>query len=302
MNDQDEVQRDNRAGSLLINRGWTLQEEAQSSRFLSFQPQQTSLCIGDKVYHEDGFIDDISKRGYLNLGNSNFTSWRQVVVDYSKRELTVETDKLPAISGLAQRYLHNKQRSDDVYLAGFWRSSLQNDLCWYVLRYTTNQSSNPRRPIKYRAPSWSWAAVDAPVDFTDSSHQITLEFLHTSIQIAGRDPLGQVSGGSLLLRAKIGEQLWIRQTFGSDAWYYAHPLHESVPSEVLSASVPYSKATLRLDVSEALSVTELRIWSLPKSLGFALALQRNLNIEDAFTRIGCIIDTSPSTDDDYMQM
>lgn len=53
---QDELKWDNRSSSSLFSRGWTLQEEALSPRFLSFQPWQTSLRIQHKIYHESGFV------------------------------------------------------------------------------------------------------------------------------------------------------------------------------------------------------------------------------------------------------
>jgi hypothetical protein len=43
--------------------------------------------------------------------------------------------------------------TDDQYLAGVWKADLCYQLRWYCVR-------PGRRPVKYRAPSWSWASVD----------------------------------------------------------------------------------------------------------------------------------------------
>jgi hypothetical protein len=43
--------------------------------------------------------------------------------------------------------------TDDQYLAGVWKADLFYQLCWCCAR-------PGRRPVKYRAPSWSWASID----------------------------------------------------------------------------------------------------------------------------------------------
>jgi hypothetical protein len=53
--------------------------------------------------------------------------WHDIVADYSKLELSVDTDRLPAFSGLAKRA--ERQRSGR-YLAGLWEDSLIEDLFW----------------------------------------------------------------------------------------------------------------------------------------------------------------------------
>ena len=51
------------------------------------------------------------------------------------------------------RFEYQTYVTDDQYLAGIWKADLSYQLCWYCPR-------PGRRPMKYRAPSWSWASMD----------------------------------------------------------------------------------------------------------------------------------------------
>ncbi|KAK3344507.1 heterokaryon incompatibility protein-domain-containing protein [Lasiosphaeria hispida] len=76
-------------------------------------------------------------------------TWRQLVTDYTQREITVDGDKLVAISGLARIFGQVfdmvtspreeegevKKDSPPAYLAGIWRHSLHSDLLWFAKRY-----------------------------------------------------------------------------------------------------------------------------------------------------------------------
>lgn len=89
------------------------------------------------------------------LGNY---SWKEVwynsiVQQYSTMALTISTDKLIALSGVAKYFM---ARFEDTYIAGMWRRHLELDMCWYIYA--------PRpRPTPYRSPSWSWASADGPI-------------------------------------------------------------------------------------------------------------------------------------------
>lgn len=105
-------------------------------------------------------------------------SWSDVVTQFCGRQLTKDTDKLPALAGLAVRFQNYKSatiprpRTYD-YLAGLWwdgslilsggaseAAELPAGLLW---RRAGDEFLS--RPSMYRAPSWSWAALDGPVEF-----------------------------------------------------------------------------------------------------------------------------------------
>ncbi|KAK8133436.1 hypothetical protein PG984_005448, partial [Apiospora sp. TS-2023a] len=74
--------------------------------------------------------------------------WHRVIEQFSRLTLTRQSDCLPALSGLAQRFGHG---SAD-YLAGLWASSLAFDLLWRVDKLEDEAT----RQTTYRGPSWSW--------------------------------------------------------------------------------------------------------------------------------------------------
>jgi hypothetical protein len=84
------------------------------------------------------------------------------VTDYSPRQLTFPSDKLPAISGLASKFhgIAEACNRGSRYLAGLWEKDLMMELSW---RLDTKQESFHPIPREYRAPSWSWASVDGPI-------------------------------------------------------------------------------------------------------------------------------------------
>jgi hypothetical protein len=59
------------------------------------------------------------------------TAWFELVENYSRLDLTRESDRLPGQSGLASHVLKHK-RYNDSYLAGMWKEDLDQDLFWKV--------------------------------------------------------------------------------------------------------------------------------------------------------------------------
>ncbi|KIW21823.1 uncharacterized protein PV07_12753 [Cladophialophora immunda] len=92
--------------------------------------------------------------------------WSTAVEHYMRCELSHATDKLVAIQGLANK-VHDM--TGERYLAGLWDSpDLAHSLLWYT---PGRQQANGRPSAKhgprcmrgYRAPSWSWASLDAKI-------------------------------------------------------------------------------------------------------------------------------------------
>lgn len=85
--------------------------------------------------------------------------WRELVAAYSTRSLSVPSDLILAIAGLAEAFapfISNSQR----YLAGLWETELPASLLWM---YDYRSTPRIRRPKTYQAPSWSWACIAAPI-------------------------------------------------------------------------------------------------------------------------------------------
>ncbi|KAI1349571.1 HET-domain-containing protein [Xylaria sp. FL0043] len=86
--------------------------------------------------------------------------WDVACRDYSRRKLTKQSDKIPALSGIA-RHLGSRCQ-EDTYVAGVWLSQLPRGLLWSVPR-----GERPRtRPTLTGsgAPSWSWMSCAGPIE------------------------------------------------------------------------------------------------------------------------------------------
>ena len=80
--------------------------------------------------------------------------WLDLMEQVSKCGLTQETDRLPALSGVAQLMAG---LTDDEYIAGMWKSSLLSGLQWCVAGKDTGRSD------AYIGPSWSWISTNGGV-------------------------------------------------------------------------------------------------------------------------------------------
>jgi hypothetical protein len=90
--------------------------------------------------------------------------WSKTIERYMECKLSFGEDKLVAISGIAQKVA---EATEERYLAGLWDNTmLAQSLLWYVLgRRQADSTPSVRSPSQgnrnYRAPSWSWASLEA---------------------------------------------------------------------------------------------------------------------------------------------
>ncbi|KAI1451623.1 HET-domain-containing protein [Annulohypoxylon moriforme] len=224
-------------------RGWTFQELALSKQVLLFGVK-LHLIFEDKFWSEGdeslteavededaaagmgGTFAVIAVAGALE-SREDECMWMSMVEQYTERRLTFESDKLPAMGGLAKIAVRG---CADEYLAGIRREWLHQDLFWTpaIVSDSVNQES-PRvsydefikslnSPEPYIAPSWSWARWRGKVRFDESpapygDHvpvmgvqgelEEAYERLETRITASKLNPFGQVTEGSLLLTSKV---------------------------------------------------------------------------------------------------
>jgi hypothetical protein len=184
-------------------RGWTFQEELLPRRYLSFEMTQTYLRCGTILHHECGRQEDLLRVGSPFMEGQHLLEsgeWLEILRRYSSRNLTKPSDKLPALSGLAHEY---QMRWGDEYLAGLWREHLWKGLLWR--RNEQYTIPEPKRPLEYRAPSWSWASMDGRIHFdTHLEGSMSLvDIKSASTILSGQDPMGQVSSGIIELTGVV---------------------------------------------------------------------------------------------------
>lgn len=207
------------------NRGWTLQENILSRRLLRWGTYEFSWQCATSLWNESGryLVTAQAVEGVfpcppltypLNLyknepthlceDHSSAKVWRDVVQEYSRRSLSLSKDKLPAISGLA-KWLYHRFGGEERYLAGLWASELPESLLWYNKLVLPLDAAESIRPTTYRAPSWSWAALDCKylqwldVALGDSTARI----LDYDLSHKDNDPFGEVLDGSLRIEAPL---------------------------------------------------------------------------------------------------
>ncbi|KAH9213253.1 heterokaryon incompatibility protein-domain-containing protein, partial [Leptodontidium sp. 2 PMI_412] len=154
----------------LGNRAWVVQERVLAPRILHFSSNQlfweccreraAELLPPDSV-GEDGELKKVAP--YPGTSETQdpertwiHTNWASLVEKYSSCSLTVQSDKLVAISGLARRVCGQLGLNPQDYVAGLWKSNLLYGLLYRV----EQESALPPKRFPGRAPSWSWASLN----------------------------------------------------------------------------------------------------------------------------------------------
>lgn len=157
----------------------------------------------------DGMSRMLKRCSRWRLDPTPRVSWAAIVEEFCGRGLTHSTDKLPALAGLATQFqaykcaTGPKQQSYD-YFAGLWWCSNPMDgtpgddaelpagLLWR--RSQMKRLASYRPPAVYRAPSWSWAAVDGCIRFLGPGTP-KLQILHCVCEYEYPGTLSSVTTG-----------------------------------------------------------------------------------------------------------
>jgi hypothetical protein len=199
----------------LSKRAWAFQEHVLSPRTLNFVSTgiawecedliECYCCTPRRLWPSEGPKGSVIKLLIQDPGGA----WRNAVTSYTRRNLTFESDTLPAMAGLAS-YIYSSNKSH--YLAGIWMFDLHLELLWYpdtvqIFKSQDRQIDRSicRRPDTYIAPSWSWASERAQVAWrlhgvskSKESSKLGIEtakIVHAHCEVIGKNPWGAVSSG-----------------------------------------------------------------------------------------------------------
>ena len=171
----------------LSKRGWAAQERILAPRILHYTSAQmmwecsTMKCAEESERYTAPVNDSVafSKKKEVQVlvdtffgapisveledtsHESHMRAWGLCVSEYTRRDLTFRSDKLPAIAGLASIF---GTKSMGNYLAGIWDLDIGRSLAWSASPSNRSEQIFDSRNSEYRAPSWSWASNMAPVD------------------------------------------------------------------------------------------------------------------------------------------
>lgn len=219
----------------LAARAWCMQESVLSNRILHYTSDELMWECNETQRCECGFGSGTAdpnenpnillRRPDVVLGNEhnmNFfwrNMWSNYIHIFSRRGITDGRDKLPALSGLAKKFsdaLACRMGREPTYLAGLWGEELlMRCLCWYVspspLGWFSDDTKingvyRPRRPDVWRAPSWSFMSLDAPISPLDAFvFESAVEVREASTEPLNRsaDPFGQVVSGKIVLYGQL---------------------------------------------------------------------------------------------------
>lgn len=204
--------------TLVSTRAWCAQEQVASSRIIHFTKHQLMFeCSHGTEFEDniaiwnppprdvrpifgdpDGFLRDDEYETQMMW--ARYARYVQFVArDYSPRSLTFPKDRLNAVAGIAARF-HSLGLGR--YLAGHWESNLLASLLWHANRPTI--TAQARRSSVYRAPTWSWASQDGPVEWAgdfQAMSEFDADILAVETTVQPSTPFGEVTGGHLRLRA-----------------------------------------------------------------------------------------------------
>lgn len=144
-------------------RAWAWQERQLSVRVINFTKNQVSWHCKTSSTCESERPMLLTRSKSVSERKPNLRrEWCHAVEEYSERNLTHWTDRLPALSGYASR-LHTNMNAE--YLAGLWLSDFPMCLAWYRRELSDSPRGKPRmwRSLDNGVPSWSWASVAGPM-------------------------------------------------------------------------------------------------------------------------------------------
>lgn len=205
-------------------RAWCLQEYELSRRTVTFTTHQFLWACKEMQCSEERFSDLSRPLSWYGLKKNRWEkpiyrhhfmeppgqSWEKLVEEFTSRDITRMEDRLPAMSGLAQKM---QQKTRDTYHAGLWEKNLKNELLWQVRDEKTCSRIGG-------IPSWSWAAVTDAVHFPlrpyDRSiweksvnptpgDEIVIE--DVKVEVDGENSFGRVKSGRITLQGHLFKAL-----------------------------------------------------------------------------------------------
>jgi hypothetical protein len=337
----------------LLDRAWVLQERLLSPRVLHisrpeiiWECRAQTLCecgVMDTDSHQSGntqrhFRGPYSKVSHYEIlqqkeKDSLVRTWHDIVQWYTKLSIKYDSDRLPALSGLARQMA--SKRPGIKYLAGLWEDSLCLDLLWMLhLKAEHSNATTSIYSSAVRAPSWSWAACHRAIIFPLSNlndntadnisgqlEEVYPHSLSARCELATSDPTGKVRSGTLTITGRVFEGFISGQ---SETWHaypslepYTWRLQVHLPStgnntEILP-QIPYFErfgqlhldnegeyrdSSSRPDKGRVVCVPIARVGQRKtmevRETNYALMLRPRSNSETEYERVGILLELRDS--------
>ncbi|KAM5517208.1 het domain-containing protein [Fusarium oxysporum f. sp. phaseoli] len=173
------------------------------------------FITGTKSYRGSSTNPAAPLKGEIKEFIEHHELWRDLIVQYSQKNITKRTDGLPAVAGLATEWFN---KLTGRYLAGLWEKDILNDLRWMP-----DEKDSGEEP-EYISPSWSWLSVHRGVTWGVESFEfdkffVTVDFDRTACPLSGHNQFGAVDSGYIFLTGRImcmtfsidGNMVWLEK-------------------------------------------------------------------------------------------
>ncbi|KAI1445845.1 heterokaryon incompatibility protein-domain-containing protein [Annulohypoxylon stygium] len=284
-----------------LKRAWCYQERLISPRIILYTSTEVAFqcfevasceCGRDGVACND--MNFAAKHKFPVPGRLPQTPWGPamdwwiVIGTYANMDLTVKSDRLPAVAGIAEHF--QKSRPDEKYLAGLWSGNLLRDLLWDVLVVTTE--STAKTPIA-DVPSWSWASGSSTRDvqiYTGQLHHLA-EIQEAECRYASDNRFGVLTGSKLVLRGRLWEFSALCRRYGPIWVLSGRAVFKFKSSDELRGSVHLDSGISKRKWSVARGLRLLEIGQIPKEEGgasdtFYLILKSTRTSGNSYIRVG----------------
>ncbi|KAH7128775.1 heterokaryon incompatibility protein-domain-containing protein [Dendryphion nanum] len=231
----------------LLTRAWVLQERLLPSRIIHIHSEELVWECKSGLRCECGVLDELhlSKNRVprthselwlkSSLADAELSQdlnklsgvWTKLVAEFSALHITYDSDRLPALSGLAA------QLDGPVlgkYFAGVWTQCIAPCLLWEIVNIPRKF---PKRPLyQPNAPSWSWASVPLSKSqiisykSVDFFRDINSEFKVINLEgrTLGNNPYGWVQDASLEVQGLcVRTEIHHKDYRGIHLWIPSHP-------------------------------------------------------------------------------
>lgn len=293
-------------GSYLMRRGWVLQETFLPGRIIHFFPDEVtwrcpsaSRCECQLQLHAGVVHNPLDLESPREISIKELKEfWKEIVEQYTRRNLTFYTDRLAAMAGVAS--VAHSTKPNIEYHAGLWSDDLPATLLWTVDRPVQLSGQHPNDRVKPSiAPTWSWASVTGYVLFLFWKRNFDrgawarttpdLTNVHVKAELQGHNKYGSVANAKLTAEGHLcNVQVWL--TSGSD-WHFPFKMKAKMHDGSLGKShglfYPDTDEVLADLQSKRAEGASMVVVSVYESRMF-LALRKVKEDELVFERVGVL--------------
>ncbi|KAF2502330.1 HET-domain-containing protein [Lophium mytilinum] len=292
------------APSALSTRAWAFQEQLLPQRSIFFTGKellwkcrsgQKCECMQEDYEYQN--INDLDKdfweRAHSDDAIERFGGWRSLLSIYSRKDITYDSDRLPAISGLAK---YMQARGTGIYLAGVWKDDLLESLIWLPrpvwpdVREDNMVSTYRKRTPTYRAPTWSWTSLETHQggqvkpkcpgiqDWVENHWRLSVphaKLVEASCEPVGVDPTGAIKSGYITLKTRCVEGLVVWE-------------NRRTPIVCGTVTIIGVHWDIDLDIRRQLKVLCALVGTGSGFAYIAIVLQPSRTVKGAFERVGLV--------------